>query len=156
MAKVLIRGMWVMNPFLQYDAFVCYLCMTLENTNYNNLENEFMKPLKPASKSKLNIIVIIVSALRFRVVRILHNYLQILALWLMKKYPFLAYYRFGKANSHVLVWIGENTKTIIEISFITDNLFRDVCVKPKIIVSLTSSSIFWITDLKRKYIFIMK
>lgn len=103
MAKVLIKGLWAMNPFLQYDVFLCYLYMILANKSYNNLENDVVKPLSPKAKTKLNFIVFVIGALRFTIVRIFYMYLQIFTVWLMKKFPFLAYYRFGKEHSHVTI-----------------------------------------------------
>lgn len=103
MSKALVDGMWAMNPFLQHNVFLCYLYMTLENCSYKNLPKEGVKVLNDKAKSKLNAIVFVLWALQFPPVRIFYKYLQLFTLWLMKVFPFLAYYEFGKENSHVTV-----------------------------------------------------
>lgn len=103
MTKALVQGMWVMNPFLEYNVFVCYLYMTLANSNYDDLQNDFIKPLTSGSKVKLNYMVFMLNALQYSVMRIIYKYIQIGALWLMKKLPFLAFYKFGTENSYVTI-----------------------------------------------------
>lgn len=102
MSSALINGMWAMNPILESNVFVLYLEMVLQNDGDVHGKEDFQK-LKWPDRFKLRFILYTLWSLQFDLVRVFHNYLQIVTLWLMRNYPFLAYYKFGKANSCVLV-----------------------------------------------------
>ncbi|KAJ8924224.1 hypothetical protein NQ315_007015 [Exocentrus adspersus] len=102
LSTALVNGMWVVNPILDYKVFLLYLKMVVENDRDVRGSPDFER-LSSGSKLKLWYIVYTVWALRFTVVRVIHNGIQALTLWMMTNFPFLAYYKFGKGNSLVQV-----------------------------------------------------
>ncbi|KAG5872672.1 hypothetical protein JTB14_012948 [Gonioctena quinquepunctata] len=102
MSKALIDGMQVMNPIIRHDAFLHYLHMMLEDTKNPNFSDE-LPPLNEQAKARLALIINVVWAMQYCIVRVLLKYCQILTLWLMRVCPFLAYSRFGVENSHVKI-----------------------------------------------------
>ncbi|XP_018563853.1 uncharacterized protein LOC108905467 isoform X2 [Anoplophora glabripennis] len=102
MSSALINGLWTMNPILEFKVFTLYLQMALED-NSNVHSQPGFNLLTWQKKFKLYFILYTLWSLQFNVLRITHNYIQIIALWLMKCFPFLAYYKYGKANSLVKV-----------------------------------------------------
>lgn len=101
MASYLINGLWSMNPFLKFDAFLSYLYLTIENSTDTNRPTYINLDMR--GKIHLNVVLFVIASLKYNFLRIFHNIIQLSALWLMRVCPFLAYYQFGKNNSHVNV-----------------------------------------------------
>lgn len=68
-----------------------------------DIKNDDYKKLTLGEKNRLHIILFVTSMMRFSLVRLLLRGLQVLSLWVAKTCPYLAYYKFGKANSHVKI-----------------------------------------------------
>lgn len=102
MSRALVEGMWVMNPMLQHEVFVYYLHMTLANSGDINRPRGGLQ-IKGRERLRLKTIILVVWLLQYTIVRLFYKYMQLLSLWLMKVFPFLAYYRFGRANSGVVL-----------------------------------------------------
>lgn len=47
------------------------------------------------------LIILYLWTFRFTIMRVYHQYVIYISMWLMENFPFLAYYMFGRANSHV-------------------------------------------------------
>ncbi|CAH1957858.1 unnamed protein product [Acanthoscelides obtectus] len=103
MSKALLNGMWAMNPILQHDVFILYLHMVLENSKDYKKPRPNLQPLGTWGTMKLRVIIFVVWALQFTLIRLFYMYLQIFGLWLMRKFPFIAYYKYGKCVAHVSV-----------------------------------------------------
>ncbi|KAJ8974966.1 hypothetical protein NQ317_004803, partial [Molorchus minor] len=102
MSRALVGGMWPMNPFLQYDVFLLYLRMTVDNSQDTKTQPCF-KDLGVRGKIKLYVIFYTLWVLQYNVFRKFYNYVLVVTLWLMHNFPFLAYYEFGRKNSHVSI-----------------------------------------------------
>ncbi|CAH1127490.1 unnamed protein product [Ceutorhynchus assimilis] len=104
MCSYLMNGLWAINPFLNVNTFLFYLNLTLKNSKADaNENNEEYKKLTKGEKARLNIIFFVTKVMQYPLVRICLRAFQIHALWVAKTFPFLAYYKFGRANSHVKI-----------------------------------------------------
>lgn len=104
MCSYLINGLWAINPFLDHNTFSFYLQAVLNNdVSIVSSENDEYRHLSFGEKLRLRIIVFVIGLMRFNVIRILLKRLQNHSLWLAQTSPYLAYYKFGKKNSHVNV-----------------------------------------------------
>ncbi|KAJ8963277.1 hypothetical protein NQ318_018744 [Aromia moschata] len=102
LSKALVSGMWAMNPFLEHEVFSLYLHMVVENSNDPTRQPAF-KNLSLGAKTRLYVILYTVWSLQFSIVKTLHNYLQLFALWAMAHFPFLAYIQFGTKKGRVSI-----------------------------------------------------
>ncbi|XP_050518450.1 uncharacterized protein LOC114334048 [Diabrotica virgifera virgifera] len=111
MSRHLIHGLWTMNPILRYKVMMNYLYDLLkpvdDNNNQKILESKEHKKLFDMSlllRFRFWIIGFVLTiVLKYSIFRIIFNWLEHLALWLMEVCPFLAYYSFGKANTIVKI-----------------------------------------------------
>ncbi|KAH1015041.1 hypothetical protein HUJ05_012823 [Dendroctonus ponderosae] len=102
MSTYLLDGLWAMNPFLELTSFLFYLrTMFKNNLSSINEKNEEYRRLSKGAKFRVNFLVFLTSLMRFRLVRELMGYVKRHSLWLMKHFPCLAYYKFGKEHAHV-------------------------------------------------------
>lgn len=103
MATYLINGMWSLNPLFEKDVYLNLLHRVLwssDSANNNPADKEYI-PLTFSKKILFYIYLLTIWSVKFTVFKMFHNYNQLLSLWLMKVYPFLAYYQFGYVDSHV-------------------------------------------------------
>lgn len=112
MADALIRGMWFMNPFLKTDLFLAYLYYIVCDAPGRSLEL-CQKFVTLNRWERLNFWVIIGSLqlMRFRVWREYTNFLQRLGLWLMPRWPVLAYLYLGVENSRFSLFSVKDRKS---------------------------------------------
>jgi hypothetical protein len=107
MATYLSDGMWSMNPTLNAKIYInmLYKLLKVPNNNNNNLEKEELSvELNFLQRMILNMLIFVVWTLQFTIPKLYHNYTQYISLWLMRVFPFLAYYQFGYSDdSHVYV-----------------------------------------------------
>lgn len=102
MCKYLINGLWPLNPFLEYDSFMFYMETTLNNDrSLISQENAMYRTLKWDARLRLQVILITIDLMKLSLVRLLLNYLQVSAFWLSKRWPFLAYWKYGTKNAHL-------------------------------------------------------
>lgn len=106
MATYLSNGMWAMNPTLNARIYLNLLYNLLQSSNNNNRSNEFLIELSFVEKMLYYFLNLTIWSLQFTIFRVYHNYTQYVSFWLMEVFPFLAYYKFGYANSHVKVLQG--------------------------------------------------
>lgn len=96
MCQYLINGLWPLNPFLEFDSFMFYMKATLSYDRELISQNNVMyKSLKWDARLRLQVILITIDLMKFSLVRIVLNYLQVFAFWLSKRWPFLAYWKYG-------------------------------------------------------------
>lgn len=101
MASYLVNGLWSFCPFLRFKVFLSYLYMVMRNSD-DTKELTYFK-LDFFERIRLNITIATARSTRFSFWRIFHNTVQNFSVWLMKVFPFLAYYQFGKSKSHVVI-----------------------------------------------------
>nr|XP_015837413.1 PREDICTED: uncharacterized protein LOC655780 isoform X2 [Tribolium castaneum] len=106
MATHLSDGMWAMNPTLNAKIYLNLVYRLLQSPNNNNQSNSFLIELNFFETGLYYFLILVIWSLQFNIFRIYHNYTQYVSLWLMDVFPFLAYYKFGYANSHVKVLQG--------------------------------------------------
>lgn len=97
-----------MNPLFEYKAFIHVNVNVLasprsKSINNNNSVDFVDFELNWFQKIYARMILGFLALFRFNVVRIFHQYVMYVSMWLMEHFPFLAYYRFGRINSHVKV-----------------------------------------------------
>lgn len=102
MSTYLLDGLWAMNPFLELNSFLFYL-RTMFKNNLSSIDekNVEYRRLSMGAKFRVHFLVFLTSLMRFRLVRELMGYVKRHSLWLMKHFPYLAYYKFGKKHAHV-------------------------------------------------------
>ena len=109
MSGSLLDGMWTVMPFIEKDVFLHLVpkilgCSPYVNNNNNNNNNEQRLPkLNIFQRFYIQFIAFNISTLKYTICRLYHNYNFRLCLWFMKNFPFVAYLRFGKNNSHVKI-----------------------------------------------------
>ncbi|XP_072399463.1 uncharacterized protein [Diabrotica undecimpunctata] len=111
MSRHLVHGLWTMNPALRYKVMMNYLYDLLKPVDNNNNNNN-QKLVEDKKMFDLNLIMrfrfwflgfAVNLLLKYSIFRLIFNWLEHLALWLMEVCPFLAYYSFGKANTLVKI-----------------------------------------------------
>ncbi|XP_022909735.1 uncharacterized protein [Onthophagus taurus] len=112
LTSALINGMWCMMPVMNHHVFLYFINEIVckdrylpENGNNNEINNDF-KPyvLNAFQKFYLFCLTTFFSLMRFTLFRIIHVYNMYVVFWLMHNFPFLAYYKYGKKNSHVEIF----------------------------------------------------
>ncbi|KAI4466658.1 ER-bound oxygenase [Holotrichia oblita] len=118
MSNALLSGMWCMMPLFVHKPFIHIIATAIvssssENVkNINNNDNVTVRGkidqvpdfnLRKWEKIYAEIVLGFMRLFRFRALRIFHQYVIYIALWLMNNFPFLAYYSFGRANSHIKI-----------------------------------------------------
>ncbi|XP_066262313.1 uncharacterized protein [Euwallacea similis] len=101
MIKLLINGLWAIQPMLNFNIFIYILKMVV--TNNKNNEIKMFKALTLWEKCIFYFTICIFYSLRWAPFRWYFNHTLRRDLWLMKNFPFLAYYKFGFKNSHVRI-----------------------------------------------------
>ncbi|VEN48685.1 unnamed protein product [Callosobruchus maculatus] len=103
MTKYLLNGMWCLTPSLQYEATLSYLWFLLQEQNcvIENVNPHYFQ-LTAYQKFKMYFShFVLCTMFAYNWYRLFHNFMQLLSLWLMKYFPFLAYYEFGFKDSRV-------------------------------------------------------
>ncbi|KAJ8963283.1 hypothetical protein NQ318_018750 [Aromia moschata] len=108
MSSYMVNGLWSMSPMLKFESIMCYLHALLQTPN-GALKPTYM-PLNFSQYFSFRLGVAVAHSLRWSWWRIYHNYTKIVSLWLMKVFPFLGYYQFGYANSHVYILDDDRDK----------------------------------------------
>lgn len=100
MADVLVRGMWFMNPFLKTDLFLAYAYYIVCDAPSRSLKlcQKFVR-LNLLERLNFWMIIGTLHLMRFRFWREYNNFLQKLGLWLMPRWPMLAYLYLGTENA---------------------------------------------------------
>lgn len=108
LSGALVDGMWCFNPFLEINAILMYIFMLIGSSG--NFSNNNENKLDTSALRRLHfwLMRMVMSYIRFGLFRGLHNVIQVLSLFLMVNLPFLAYYKFGKKNSHVVILNDKN------------------------------------------------
>lgn len=104
MAKALIVGMWCVQPFLNVKvilAFIYTRLLILKDNSSDVDPNLYSCEFNGFEKFYLKFIVNGMAGMRNNLLRLFGNLLQYIALWLMRNFPFLAYYKFGFTNTRV-------------------------------------------------------
>lgn len=102
MCKYLVNGLWPLNPFLEYDSFMFYMDATLkDDRTLISPTNTMYRELKWDARLRLQVILITVDLMKFSLVRTVLNYLQVFAFWLSKRWPLLAYWKYGPKNARL-------------------------------------------------------
>lgn len=109
MSDALINGMWFMNPFLKTKLFLSYLYYIVCDASKRSMEKsqEFVS-LNLWDKFNFWVIIGSLQLMQFNFWRMYTNLLQNLGLWLMPRFPFLAYIYLGIENSRFTIL---NTKS---------------------------------------------
>ncbi|XP_060532375.1 uncharacterized protein LOC132705646 isoform X1 [Cylas formicarius] len=103
-----INGMWAMNPFLDGTTFMFYMNLVLHNDNSKiSIKNSEFSKLNTTAKFKLRLICYVIDLMKYSLVRIFVNWIQLHALYMTKKFPYLAYYKFGLSNMHIPILTDE-------------------------------------------------
>lgn len=101
MATYLSDGMWSMNPTLNAKIYL-NIVHSLLTPNYIEPNNKnYFIPLNIFQRFILNLVAFVIWSLQFEYAKRFWNWFQYVCFWLMKFFPFLAYYQFGRSNSHV-------------------------------------------------------
>ncbi|XP_023019818.2 uncharacterized protein [Leptinotarsa decemlineata] len=103
MSRYLLRGMWALNPAIGVDCFLIYLYALIQNDNVNFFPVLEYQKLGSAQKFHLHFLQLSMFLLQFDGFRIFEKYVMYMSLWLMKVFPFLAFYMFGRSNSYVKI-----------------------------------------------------
>lgn len=100
MADALVSGMWVMHPILDTQLFL-YLLYNVLNLNVTN--NNVIPQIELDLRTRFNLFWLntVLRFVKYSPVRGFYNLLQYITFWLMKHFPFLAYYQYGYSRSHV-------------------------------------------------------
>ncbi|KAF2897269.1 hypothetical protein ILUMI_08909 [Ignelater luminosus] len=109
MADALINGMQVMEPSLDTKAYMTYLNKLL---NYNLNNNESKIPdieLTSYQRFLVNVISLVTYYLKYNVVRWIYNIKQIISFWLLRHFPFIAFFKFSYKNSYVSIHIDRKS-----------------------------------------------
>lgn len=104
MSSALIKGVWCVQPFLNENVIMAYIynrLLILKNKSINLNRDLFKSNFTIFEKFYFRYYVTAMYRMQYSIFRILANLLQYSALWFMENFPFLAYYKFGIANSHV-------------------------------------------------------
>lgn len=109
MSDALINGMWFMNPFLKTNLFLSYLYYIVCDAGKRSLEKsqEFVQ-LNLWDRLNFWVIIGSLQLMRYNFWRAYTNFLQNLGLWIMPRFPFLAYIYLGVENSKFVIL---NTKS---------------------------------------------
>lgn len=118
MSNALLSGMWCMMPLFIHKPFIHIIATVIVKSSsqnvksINNNDTRIVKStvyqipdfkLKNWEKIYAQVVVGFMRLFRFSAFRIFHQYVIYIALWLMEYFPFLAYYSFGRANSHIKI-----------------------------------------------------
>ncbi|CAG9765674.1 unnamed protein product [Ceutorhynchus assimilis] len=104
MSKYLIDGLWTIQPMLNFGVLMCVLKILLTNSKrFINHDHEEYIELTIWQKCLLYFFGTIIFSLRFAPFRWYHNHTRYRDLWLMKNFPFLAYYKFGYKRAQVKI-----------------------------------------------------
>ncbi|XP_053674150.1 rubber oxygenase-like [Anopheles nili] len=117
MGKALITGLWCFNPFIEFDTFL-FLTMRLNKIpGYHYWKDEAAASLTPAEKQVrpyesfrpyARFLLYVVSyihsvLLHIAVFRWYFNMQMVLSKFLIRYFPFLAFYEFGVKNAYVRI-----------------------------------------------------
>ncbi|CAH1976287.1 unnamed protein product [Acanthoscelides obtectus] len=105
MTRYMLNGMWCMTPSLKYESTLSYVWFLLQDANCS-LED--LKPhyfeLTAYQRFKMYLTHYVMCTLfAYNWFRVFHNYVHNVSVWLMKNFPFLAYYEFGFRDSRVVL-----------------------------------------------------
>ncbi|KAL1512482.1 hypothetical protein ABEB36_002067 [Hypothenemus hampei] len=100
MCTYLVNGLNVLNPFLELHSSIFYLEAALNTNFYLSDKNENYRKLDAVAKRRLRIMIFFIEKMRYQWMRICLNYLQMISLWLVKRFPIAGYFKFGIAKSH--------------------------------------------------------
>ncbi|GJQ81391.1 hypothetical protein Trydic_g18256 [Trypoxylus dichotomus] len=113
LSSALLSGMWCMMPLLQHKVFIHVIATSLltsttkgGDSDNNNRRSHVQAPdfhLNAFEKVYARMVVLFMGLFRFDAFRIFHRYVMYGSLWLMEHFPFLAYYSFGRADSHIRI-----------------------------------------------------
>ncbi|KAF7271852.1 hypothetical protein GWI33_015329 [Rhynchophorus ferrugineus] len=105
MSRHLINGLWAFQPMLNFNVSYCSLLMVLEN-NLNIIHNkqEEYKKLTWLETFMLFFTAFVFKSLKWAPFRWYHNQTRYRDMWLIKNFPFLAYYQFGYKHSIVNIF----------------------------------------------------
>ncbi|KAK5647737.1 hypothetical protein RI129_002629 [Pyrocoelia pectoralis] len=109
LANALINGMWAMQPFLEPKSFKTYLSDLLNIISNNNPVIQTQR-LNFKQSFILYGLQMYLFCLKFHWMRLFANFLQELSFWLMRNFPFLAFYAYGYKNSFVTIFKGRVDK----------------------------------------------
>lgn len=113
MSSALINGMWHVQPLLNVNVMMAYIHKRLLELNSNSANpncDSYMRQMSTFERFYFNYIKYSMHYKQYSIIRLMSNWLQYLALWFMQNFPFLAYYRFGIANTlvRILDWSTYN------------------------------------------------
>ncbi|XP_063704779.1 uncharacterized protein LOC134834143 isoform X2 [Culicoides brevitarsis] len=107
MTKDLIEGFWCFNPMLDYDSFmyfVKYLTGIEEYSYWSSTGSRNIKSLNWYSRLILYLLVTVHCVLLdFWIFRMYYNFQILYSEFLIKYFPFLAFYKFGIKESYVRI-----------------------------------------------------
>lgn len=108
MSDALLSGMWVMQPMLNTTVFLNF-CYELLNANIE--ESKRIPKIKMTFLQQIKYIFITcyIYSLRLSVLRVFSQYVQYIAFWLMRNFPFLVFYKFGYSKVYVPVVLSESS-----------------------------------------------
>ncbi|XP_017784036.1 PREDICTED: uncharacterized protein LOC108567847 [Nicrophorus vespilloides] len=106
MSTALVNGMWAMNPMLIPEVIMIRLIRLLnapEDFAKHTLISRLSEKLNKKQKFLLDLMEYTISTYKYTALKFYHNVVMNASFWLMKNFPFLAFYSFGYANSYVKV-----------------------------------------------------
>lgn len=103
MSRYLLDGLWTIQPTLNFNVIMFELQVLLTPNVKLNKENEDYNKLSTWEKFLLYFMIFIQVSLRWAPFRWYYNHCWYRDFWLMKNFPFLAYYKFGYKNSQVKI-----------------------------------------------------
>lgn len=104
----LIKGMWVMHPVLEEQSFMNYLIKLLNNGQVEDCVVYKEQKIQMTFGQRFNerFVELALVGLKFYLIRVFQNFMMHLSFFLMRHFPFLAFYKFGYKNSIVTILDG--------------------------------------------------
>lgn len=102
MSRYLVNGLWVFSPILNFNVAYCSLVMMLQDRFDPKNFEEYHK-LTRWETFLFYLTGFVFFSLKWTISRWYHNHTRYRDLWLIRNFPFLAYYKFGFKNSHVYI-----------------------------------------------------
>lgn len=117
MAGAVLHGMWHVKPYLEEKAFLGYMYYILLDEQTQNGGDKF-KQIEPFTKLNLFQRAIfhaysgLIYLLRYDVFRVISNYSDYFAVWIIQNFPILPAFSFGNANAYVTIFNNMKSNTV--------------------------------------------
>jgi len=105
MSRYLVNGLWAIQPLLNFNVSMCALNIVLIGDMRINIMKltEHYKRLTLWEKILFHFLLAVWISLRWTPFIWYHNHTRYRDMWLMRNFPFLAYYMYGFKDAHVKI-----------------------------------------------------